>query len=190
VVELVETTVSKPSPVRLDEVNEGPLDQLFVEPGLEWRQVSPKLLTERRLPLLGVALVGLGLIAAAVLLNHEPAVRMVMIAIGLALLLAAGVGWCVVVPRMVRSWRYAERAEDLLVSRGRLIRRLTVVPYGRMQVIEVSAGPVSARLGIATVTLVTASASTDAKIPGVPVAVAHELRDRLAAKGEALTAGL
>lgn len=168
-----------------------PVDRLFVEPGLEWRQVSPKLLIERRLPLLGVALVGLGLAAAGMrTFSQDTAARLVLVGLGLALLLAAAVGWYVVVPRMVRSWRYAEREEDLLVSHGRLIRRLTVVPYGRMQVIEVSAGPVSARLGIATVTLVTASASTDAKIPGVPVAVAHELRDRLAAKGEALTAGL
>jgi membrane protein YdbS with pleckstrin-like domain len=82
------------------------------------------------------------------------------------------------------------RLEDLLVRRGRLFRRLTVVPYGRMQVIEVSANPVSHRLGIARVTLVTASAETDATIPGVPTATAHALRDRLAAKGEASAAGL
>ncbi len=113
-----------------------------------------------------------------------------LMALGVVALAAALLGWFFVVPRIVSAWRYAEREQDLLVSRGRLLRRLTVVPYGRMQVIEVSANPVSARLGIATVTLVTASGSTDAKIPGVPVEVAHELRDRLAAKGEALTAGL
>jgi membrane protein YdbS with pleckstrin-like domain len=59
-----------------------------------------------------------------------------------------------------------------------------------MQVIELSANPVSRRLGIATLTLVTASAATDARIPGVPADVAQELRDRLAAKGEAAAAGL
>jgi hypothetical protein len=59
-----------------------------------------------------------------------------------------------------------------------------------MQVIEVSANPIAQRLEIATVKLVTASASTDATIPGLPVEEAHQLRDRLAAKGEALSAGL
>jgi membrane protein YdbS with pleckstrin-like domain len=59
-----------------------------------------------------------------------------------------------------------------------------------MQVIEVRANPVSAWLDIATVQLVTASASTDATIPGLPTSEAHALRDRLAAKGEATTAGL
>ncbi len=98
--------------------------------------------------------------------------------------------WFVVIPRVVASWRYAERDQDLLVSRGRLRRRLSVVPYGRMQVIEVSSNPISRWLGIATVSLVTASAATDARIPGIPADVAQELRDRLAAKGEAAVAGL
>ncbi|MDP9444110.1 MAG: PH domain-containing protein, partial [Actinomycetota bacterium] len=106
------------------------------------------------------------------------------------LVLAGAALWWWWVPRYVASWRYAERDEDLLVSRGRLVRRLTVVPYGRMQVIDVEAGPLDSRLGIATVRLVTASASTDAEIPGLPADVAHDLRNRLAARGETRAAGL
>ena len=167
------------------------VQRLFVEPGLQWQPISPKLIIERRLPLLilivlGVALLALGRFVAA----ESPGAAVPLFASGALALMAAAVGWFVVVPRVVRAWRYAERDQDLLVSRGRLLRRLTVVPYGRMQVIEVSANPISAKLGIATVTLVTASASTDARIPGVPVDVAQKLRDRLAARGEALTAGL
>src|SRR5438034_405907 len=37
-----------------------------------------------------------------------------------------------------RSWVYQERDEDLIVERGVLIRRLSVVPYGRMQFVDVS----------------------------------------------------
>ena len=167
------------------------VERLFAEPGLEWRSVSAKLLVERRLPLIGLAGFGLLLMLGGRLVGWDAAGPGVVVSVlGLGALAAAVVGWFVVVPRIVSSWRYAEREQDLLVSRGRLLRRLTVVPYGRMQVIEVSANPISARLGISTVTLVTASASTDASIPGVPVEVAHALRDRLAAKGEALTAGL
>ena len=103
---------------------------------------------------------------------------------------AFAIGWLLVAPRIVASWRYAEREQDLLVRRGRLVRHLTVVPYGRMQVIEVRSDPVSNCLGIATVQLVTASANTDAQIPGLPADIARELRDRLAAKGEAAAAGL
>src|SRR5204863_420924 len=61
-------------------------------------------------------------------------------------------GW-VVVGRSVRSWGYAERADDLLVTRGVLNRQLVVVPYGRMQFVDVTAGPLDRRFGLATVQL-------------------------------------
>jgi membrane protein YdbS with pleckstrin-like domain len=90
----------------------------------------------------------------------------------------------------VRSWGYAERAEDLLVTRGILFRQLVVVPYGRMQFVDVTAGPLDRRFGLATVQLHTAAAATDAQIPGLVPAEAARLRDRLAARGEASSAGL
>jgi membrane protein YdbS with pleckstrin-like domain len=89
-----------------------------------------------------------------------------------------------------RSWAYAERGDDLLVRRGLLIRRLTVVPYGRMQFIDVTAGPVERFFRLATVQLHTAAAATDARIPGLTRDDADRLRDRLAALGEARAAGL
>ncbi len=105
---------------------------------------------------------------------------------GLALLAWA---W-MVIGRRVRSWGYAERADDLLVTRGVLRRQLVVVPYGRMQFVDVNAGPLDRRFGLATVQLHTAAATTDATIPGLVPAEAARLRDRLAARGEATAAGL
>ena len=98
-------------------------------------------------------------------------------------------GWWLV-GRNWSSWGWAERDEDLLVRHGYLFRSLVVVPYGRMQVVDVEAGPVARALGYASVTLVTASAATDAHVHGVPVAQAEQLRDRLSARGEAQAAGL
>jgi membrane protein YdbS with pleckstrin-like domain len=89
-----------------------------------------------------------------------------------------------------RSWAYAERGDDLLVRRGMMFRRLTVVPYGRMQFVDVTAGPVDRMFGLATVQLHTAAAATDARIPGLSREAADRLRDRLAALGEARAAGL
>ena len=43
--------------------------------------------------------------------------------------------------RRVAAWGYAERKDDLMVRRGVLIRRQSVIPYGRMQFIDVTAGP-------------------------------------------------
>jgi uncharacterized protein len=90
----------------------------------------------------------------------------------------------------VRSWRYQERDEDLLVMRGVLIRRLSVVPYGRMQFVDVTAGPVDRLFRVATVRLHTAAAASDARIPGLERGEAARLRDRLASLGEAKAAGL
>ena len=92
--------------------------------------------------------------------------------------------------RAVRSWGYAERADDLLVTRGILNRQLVVVPYGRMQYVDVTAGPLDRRFGLSTVQLHTAAAATDAQIPGLVPTEAARLRDRLAARGEASSAGL
>jgi uncharacterized protein len=93
-------------------------------------------------------------------------------------------------PRSLRSWGYAERADDLLVRHGLLIRRLSIVPYGRMQFVDVTAGPLERLFGLATVQLHTAAAATDAKIPGLRPQEAARLRDRLAALGEARAEGL
>lgn len=89
-----------------------------------------------------------------------------------------------------RSWGYQERDEDLLVRRGVMVRRLSVVPYGRMQFVEVTAGLVERLFGLSTVKLHTAAAGSDARIPGLDAAEAARLRDRLAALGEAKAAGL
>ncbi|MCP3822314.1 PH domain-containing protein [Streptomyces sp. A3M-1-3] len=98
-------------------------------------------------------------------------------------------GW-VMLGRNWRSWRYAERADDLLISRGVLWREETVVPYGRMQLVEVTSGPLERRFGLSSVQLHTAAAATDARIPGLLPEEAARLRDRLTELGEARSAGL
>jgi membrane protein YdbS with pleckstrin-like domain len=94
------------------------------------------------------------------------------------------------VGRRFGSWAYAEREDDLLVRRGVMFARLSVVPYGRMQFIDVTAGPLERAFRLATVRLHTAAAATDARIPGLERKEAARLRDRLAELGEAQAAGL
>ena len=94
------------------------------------------------------------------------------------------------IDRVYRIWGYAERDTDLYVRSGLLFRRLVAVPYGRMQVVEVESGPIERHFGLASVKLVTASASTDARIPGLDATAAATLRDRLTEKGETQVAGL
>jgi membrane protein YdbS with pleckstrin-like domain len=150
-----------------------------------WRQPSPRLLHVRRLEV-GVvtALVAAG---AGIIGSASSAWAG---AIAAAVALAAGAVAEIFVRRRVRAWSYAEREDDLLVRRGVLFSRLSVVPYGRMQFIDVTAGPIERSFGLATVRLHTAAAASDARIPGLSREEAARLRDRLAELGEAQAAGL
>lgn len=135
------------------------------------------------------ALTGLLLLAlavAAVLLDLELLPVLVLAAV---VLVAAGFGWWVV-GRNARAWGYAERDDDLYIKHGALFRELVAVPYGRMQFVDITAGPLEQLYGIATVHLHTASTRTNARIPGLPAAEAARLRDRLTELGEAQAAGL
>jgi uncharacterized protein len=96
----------------------------------------------------------------------------------------------VMVHNRFKAWRYCERGEDLIVSRGVLFRRLSVVPYGRMQFVDVTAGPFERSFHLATLRMHTAAAASDARIPGLETEEAAKLRDRLATLGEAMAAGL
>ncbi|MFF0694031.1 PH domain-containing protein [Streptomyces tendae] len=150
-----------------------------------WTGLPPGLLRMRRLLL--VVWLGLLTLAAGVL----PALFLAPLWAALALLPLALLAWgWVMLGRNWRSWRYAERADDLLISRGVLWREETVVPYGRMQLVEVTSGPVERHFGLASVQLHTAAAATDATIPGLDPAEAERLRDRLTELGEARSAGL
>ena len=82
-----------------------------------------------------------------------------------ALVLGVAAEWFV--RRRVHAWGYAEREDDLLVRRGVMFSRLSVVPYGRMQFIDVTAGPFERAFGLATVRMHTAAAASDARIPGL-----------------------
>jgi membrane protein YdbS with pleckstrin-like domain len=92
--------------------------------------------------------------------------------------------------RRVGAWAYCEREDDLLVRRGVMFTRLSVVPYGRMQFVDVTAGPIERSFGLATVRMHTAAAASDARIPGLTESDAGRLRDHLAVLGESKAAGL
>jgi membrane protein YdbS with pleckstrin-like domain len=151
-----------------------------------WHSVSARLWLARRVEWAAVAVpVGVG----ATLAGWLPAGAVAGAPILAACVLAAGLCWRML-RRRCRSWRYAEREQDLLIARGVLFRRVTVVPYGRMQFVDVTAGPVERSFGLATVQLHTAAAATNARIPGLARAEAQRLRDQLAGLGEAQAAGL
>ena len=81
--------------------------------------------------------------------------------------------------RRADAHRYAELADDLVVASGILWRSVTVVPYGRIQFVDLEEGPLLRLFGLATLKLHPASATSDAVIYGLSRDDAQALRARL-----------
>ena len=150
-----------------------------------WRRPSARLLALRRVQ---VAVVAVAAAVAAGVAGSTAGLAPALGAAAGALVVGVAAEWFV--RRRVHAWAYAEREDDLLVRRGVMFTRLSVVPYGRMQFIDVTAGPFERSFGLATVRMHTAAAASDARIPGLEREEAARLRDRLAERGEAQAAGI
>lgn len=158
----------------------------------EWLRPSPRFSSLRRLQAAVLTAVA-GLVVIGLTALETSAGRHAGPAVGATILVVVLVGGFLLerlLQRRVRSWAYCERADDLLVKRGVMITRLSVVPYGRMQFIDVVTGPVERLFGLATVRMHTAAAASGARIPGLSAESAAVLRDHLAALGESKLTGL
>lgn len=150
----------------------------------DWTYVSRTLIWVRLISLA----IALAIPAIALLVIGVTVSRWVLIGVVAVVIAAVWGSWVIV--RQVTAHAWMEREEDLIIKRGRMWRSMTVVPYGRMQYVEVESGPLERSFGIAKVQLHTASPGSDAAISGVPKHEAERLRDRLASRGEAQLAGL
>jgi uncharacterized protein len=81
-----------------------------------------------------------------------------------------------------RHWRY-QVAGDALELRHGVVRRVhSAIPYFRVQHIDVAQGPVERAVGLARLVVHTASAGTDATIPGIAAGEAEGLRRLILAR--------
>ena len=156
----------------------------FAPDGVVFHPVSPRLITVR---LLGAGIVSavlvIGFVVPGVIVDPRFFIPAALFAV-----LFIWQAW--LIPRQVRAMGYALADNHLLWRHGVMFRSITVTPYGRMQFVDTSQGPLARWLGIAEVRLHTASASTDATINGLPVAEAERLRQVLSQRGEERMAGL
>ncbi|WIM71414.1 PH domain-containing protein [Corynebacterium suedekumii] len=146
--------------------------------------VSPKLTTARylgRLP--WILLPAIGFAVAAWLWTP-------WLWIGAGIFLALFLWQLWLIPAQVKLLGWQETEDELLITKGRLWHTFTVVPYGRIQFVDVTAGPIERSLGMKTLELHTASASSDSSVQGLPADTADALRDRLAVKARERMSGL
>lgn len=79
-----------------------------------------------------------------------------------------------------RRWRYEVRPDALYLERGVVTEVRTVVPYVRLQHVDVSRGPVERGLGLSSVVVYTAgSRGADVSVPGLTPDDATALQARL-----------
>ena len=151
---------------------------------LPWRPVSP-MLTRVRLISVGIVVlpVLLATIVAAVF-----ATRWLLVATLVVALVGLWAVW--LVGRQVSAISWVELDEEIVIRKGRMLRTLVSVPYGRLQYVDIQSGPLERSFGIASCEIHTASPESGGSLPGLPVAEAEALRSRLAARGEAQRAGL
>lgn len=158
--------------------------ELYESGGLAWQPVSEKLTVTRTITLVAwlVPLIIAALVVAVLVTEWLWVVAGV-----LGLVLVWGL-W--LIRRQVSAMSYIELAEDLVIRKGRLFRQVSSIPFGRLQYVDVQSGPLERKYGMATLQIFTASPSTSATIPGLPIATAEGMRERLMARGEAQRAGL
>jgi membrane protein YdbS with pleckstrin-like domain len=99
----------------------------------------------------------------------------------IALLALAGI---VLLPaRRYRAWGWREDEDELHIRSGMLFRRLTVVPFGRVQHIDIAQGPIERSHGLSTLILHTAGTrGASVPLPGLERGQAEHMRDRIRAK--------
>lgn len=84
--------------------------------------------------------------------------------------------------RQYRHWGYDMGTDRLRIVRGYMFYRDTVVPFGRIQHIDVDQGPIDRRYGLATLTLHTAgNHNSKVALPGLRYADALHMREAIRA---------
>jgi membrane protein YdbS with pleckstrin-like domain len=151
----------------------------------DWRRVSPKYVV---VEVVG-SLIGMVIFVGAALVVHFLFDLQWALWVAIAIAVGSIIG-IVLEPRRVRSIRYRLREDDLLFRRGIMFQRQVAVPYGRMQLVDITRGPVARALGLADLKFVTAAAATAVTVPGLPMEEADRLRDELVALAETRRAGL
>lgn len=167
------------------------------------RVLEPR--SQRRLPLGDGTWYQLARAYVRVQLISQGVFFLLVVAVAVAVQVITGVLWqwipagivlvvtlfgLVITPRQARSFGYQLRRDDLVFRRGILWQRVVAVPYGRMQLVDITHGPLDRGFGIAQLKLVTAAASTGVTIPGLTQEAAEHLRDTLVAVAETRRTGL
>ena len=150
-----------------------------------WHQISKKYVLSQILQNLFWLVVVLVIAAVITLTSHEPWAWIPAGVVALGIIFSL-----IITPRQAKALGYMLRGDDVVFRKGILWQRMIAVPYGRMQLVDISHGPLDRVFGVAKLKMVTAAASTGVEIPGLTTAGAEALRDTLIEVAETRRTGL
>ncbi|MGO2931821.1 PH domain-containing protein [Microbacterium sp.] len=151
----------------------------------QWHQISPRYVTSQFVQngILLVIVVAAALVVALVF--HQTWAWIPGGFLTLLLLVTL-----IILPRQARAIGYMLRNDDIVFRKGILWQRIIAVPYGRMQLVDITHGPLDRAFGVSQLKMVTAAATTGVQIPGLTQAAAESLRDTLIDVAETRRTGL
>ncbi|WEK62028.1 MAG: PH domain-containing protein [Candidatus Microbacterium colombiense] len=150
-----------------------------------WHQISPRYVVSQIVQ----NVIFLAVVAAvAIVLNIVLEQDWVWIPAGVILLITLIT--LIILPRQARAIGYMLRADDIVFRKGILWQRMIAVPYGRMQLVDITQGPLDRAFGVTQLKMVTAAATTGVQIPGLTQRAAEALRDTLIEVAETRRTGL
>lgn len=91
-------------------------------------------------------------------------------------LVVVGVLAATIPDAMWRHWSFEVGEKSLELSHGVLFREHGIIPWSRVQHVDVKHGPLDRRFGLAQLKVHTASAASDAELPGLDKDEAERLR--------------
>lgn len=117
-----------------------------------------------------------GLIGAGVLVATDlPLLGLACGVVGIAAMLVMAL----LVAARYRRWQWSARRHSLELRHGVVRRTESSVPFPRLQQIDIVQGPLERWLGIASLVVRTAAATSDSRIPGIPLEAAERVRASL-----------
>ncbi|MEJ6554886.1 PH domain-containing protein [Microbacterium esteraromaticum] len=150
-----------------------------------WHQISPRYVVSQFVQnTIITVLVAVAAVIAATVLDQQ------WVWIPAGAFIAIDVITLIILPRQARALGYMLRADDVVFRRGILWQRMVAVPYGRMQLVDITQGPLDRIFGLSQLKMVTAAAATGVQIPGLTQEAAEALRDTLIQVAETRRTGL
>lgn len=179
------STVTEPAEGTFDRLTEPRSENRLVLEGGVWHQISPKYVTVQFISTGAFLVLEVAVVLVLALVLDQ---RWAWIPGGILTVILV---WSLaILPRQARSIGYQLRDDDLVFRKGIMWQRMVAVPYGRMQLVDITHGPLDRGFGIAQLKFVTAAAATGVVIPGLAQQTAETLRDHLVAVAESRRTGL